>query len=397
MASGPHALTNLGNLYDEIGRPVEALHCYERALTADPDFGMALGNKAMAIATLAPVTRYTVAHLVQAHHLYHAAIAQADSVAEAGLEGALETFRSHDEAIVQSLTASGRAAMLDQDLCHEPYDDSSPSNFVRFYTRFCLQHDLYLNTHLADRAASGSIGDEIVPPVMTSLEDGYERGYVNEIMYRFNEILESYMTARMALVQSQYVCDDFSAVSEQTTLVYLLDYSASNIYVGHLKAAYKEAFSALDKIAILLNHYLGLGLPENQCCYGTVWYEHGDGGRPNEPHRIAPKVKDQGYRLFGLYLLCSDLCGSKYSNIGNALTHRYLRVYTAVQGPRGTYLFDDLTATTIDVLYSVKCAVMYLAIFIWIKEHSRHGHGPEVQVPLSTDQHLDLWRDMQQT
>jgi len=208
-ASGPRALTNLGNLYDETGRPVEALSCYERALAIDPEFGMALGNKAMAIQTLAPVTQYPVAHLIQAHQLYEAAIAQADSVAEAGLDGALESFRSHDDDIVRYVTSIGRADRLDLDLRHEPYDDSALSEFVRFYTRFCLKHDLYLNTHLADRAAEASIGDEIVPLLVTRLGDSDERRYVDDIMFRFNEILESYMTARMALVQSQYVCDDF--------------------------------------------------------------------------------------------------------------------------------------------------------------------------------------------
>ena len=130
------------------GRPLEALGCYEQALAIDPDFGMALGNKAMAIQTLASVTRYPVTHLIQAHQLYQAAIARSHSVAEVGLDGSLESFRSHDDEIVRYLTTIGRADRLDQDLRHEPYDDSALSDFVRFYTRFCLQHDLYLNTHL---------------------------------------------------------------------------------------------------------------------------------------------------------------------------------------------------------------------------------------------------------
>jgi tetratricopeptide (TPR) repeat protein len=314
-ADGPRALTNLGNLYDETGRPVEALRCYERALAIDPEFGMALGNKAMAIQTLAPVTRYSVAHLIQAHQLYQAAIERAGPVAEAGLDGSLESFRSHDEAIVGYLTSIGRADRLDQDLRHDPYDDSALSEFVRFHTRFCLRHDLYLNTHLADRAAEASVGDEIVPPLVTRVGDSDDRRYVDDIMFRLNEILESYMTARMALVRSQYVCDDVSAISRQTTLVNLEDGSASNIYVGHLKMAYKEAFAALDKIAVLVNHYLELGLPEQQCYYGTVWYEHGPDGKPSEPRMVAAKITAEGYRLFGLYLLCKDLCGSKYSDI----------------------------------------------------------------------------------
>ena len=388
---GPRALTNLGNLYDETGRPVEALGCYERALAIEPEFGMALGNKAMAIQTLAPVTRYPVAHLIQAHQFYQAATRQADSLAEAGLDGSLESFRTQDEAIVSYLTSIGRADRLDQDLRHEPYDDSGLSEFVRFYSRFCLEYDLYLNTHLADRHAEASIGDEIVPPLVTRLGDDADRRHVDDIMFRLNEILESYMTARMALVQSQYVCDDFSTISRQTSLVNIEDGSASNLYIGHLKMAYKEAFAALDKIAVLLNHYLGLGLPEQQCYYGTVWYEHGPDGKPSEPRLIAPAVKAAGHRLFGLYLLCKDLCGSKYSDIRNALTHRYLRVYTSDTKPKGAHLFDDLTATTVEVLYKVKCAVIYAALFVWSKENQKHGNHPTVPAHLSTDQRLDQW------
>jgi tetratricopeptide (TPR) repeat protein len=38
------ALTNLGNLYDEVGRPIEALRTYDRALAIDPNFGMVLAT-----------------------------------------------------------------------------------------------------------------------------------------------------------------------------------------------------------------------------------------------------------------------------------------------------------------------------------------------------------------
>jgi tetratricopeptide (TPR) repeat protein len=387
----PWALTNLGNLYDQIGRPLEGLRAYERALDIEPSFGMAIGNKALAIATLAPITRYPVAHLIHAHQLYQQALAQAESVTEAGGEEALETFRQHDAVIVQHLTDIGQADRLEQDLRHEPYDDSSLSDFVRFYSRCCLDHDLYLNMHFVDRAASASVGDEIIPPLVTPIGTGDEGQRVGDIMFRLNEIIESFITARMALVQSQYVCDDFSAISEQTTLVNLLDYSASNIYVGHLKAAYKEAFSALDKIAILLNHYLGLGIPEDRCYYRTVWYGHDADGMLVEPRAVVQMVKDQGWRLFGLYLLHHEL-GGKYADIRNVLTHRYLRVFKGVQGPKRTYLFEDLTSITTDVLYKVKCAIVYVSLFIHAKERSSHGPGLTGTIPLNTEQHLDLWR-----
>lgn len=101
------ALTNLGNLYDEVGRPVEALRAYGRALAIDPDFGMALGNQAVTTQALAPITRYPVTHLVQAHQLYQQALANPDSIATAGLDGSLESFRTADDAIVRYLTNTG--------------------------------------------------------------------------------------------------------------------------------------------------------------------------------------------------------------------------------------------------------------------------------------------------
>jgi hypothetical protein len=276
-------------------------------------------------------------------------------------------------------------------LRHEPYDDSALSDFACFYTRYCVKQDLFLNTHLIDKTAHASVGDEIIPLLVTSSEHEGAGQRVAEVMFRLNEIIESFITARMALVQSQYVCDDFSAISEQTTLVNLLDYSASNIYVGHLKIAYKEAFSALDKIAILLNHYLGLGLPEDKCYYRTVWYDHDADGKPDDPRVVAAAVKDQGRGLFGLYLLHHEL-GGKYADIRNILTHRYLRVYTEVQGPKGTYRFEELSTITTEVLYKVKCAIIYVSLLIHSKEQGAQGQGLTASMRLNTDQHLDLWR-----
>lgn len=389
-ATDPRVLTNLGNIYDEVGRPVEAINCYERALRRDEGFGMAIGNKAIVVETLAPLTRYSTMYMVYAHQLYQSAFAHQQSIIDVGGPEVLEIFQNHDTKIVGRFTESGHDELLNKDLRHDHYDESSMSDFVKFYTDFCIHHDLYLSLHIYDKTASASVGDAVIPKLITPIDDKGEQ-YVHDIMFRLNEIIEVYVTARMSLVQSQYTNPDFSAISNQTGLANLLDYSVSNIYVGHLKSAYKEAFSALDKIAVLINHYLGLGLPEERCYYRNVWYELDEKGEIGDPPIIKDKVKAEGYRLFGLYLLCQELCGSKYSHIRNALTHRYLRVYRAVQGPKGTYMFEDLTRTAIDVLYKIKCAIMYTSLFIESKEGSKQIEGKVFEMPLSTRQNLDIW------
>jgi len=48
------ALTNAGNSYDIIGRDLDAIALYDEALTIDPDFAMALGNRGIALKYFAP-------------------------------------------------------------------------------------------------------------------------------------------------------------------------------------------------------------------------------------------------------------------------------------------------------------------------------------------------------
>lgn len=386
--SDPMALTNFGNLYDYIGRPIEAIEYYNRAIKKDNKFGMALGNKAFALETLAPVSGYQNVYLVKAYQLYMDALDHEESVMDIGGTPALDHFRTHSNHIAEYFKRIGRPEALEADLSHSHQEMEKADKLTRFYAQFCYKNELYLNLHMSENYTEASVGDNIFPVLRAGKEED-ERRYVEDIAFRFNEISESFMSARMALVQSQYTNTAFSAVSKQTALVDNLDYSVSNIYVGHLKMAYKEAFSTLDKIAILLNHYLELGHPEEGVYYHNVWFEKPEGGKQPQ---IFRKVKNEQY-LVGLYLLCQDLCGSKYSDLRNSLTHRYMRIYRGMKGPKGTYTFEELSETTVDVMYKVKCAITYLSLFITRKESTKgtDKKGLVMDMSLSTNQHLDLW------
>lgn len=382
----PLALTNLGNLYDYIGRPVEAIKYYDLALKRDPEFGMALGNKAQALKTLAPVSGYQNAYLIKAYQLYKEALDNEESVKDIGGLQALENFQHNTRHLEEYFNKIGKPELLTVDLAHPHQEIKFTDELARFYTDFCFSNELYLNLHLSDKYSDASVGDGIFPILRTGKEEE-EKRYVEDIAFRFNEISESFMSARMALVQSQYTNPAFSTVSEQTVLVDNLDYSVSNIYVGHLKMAYKEAFGTLDKIAVLLNHYLQLGRTEDDVYYHNVWFEEAENMPP-----IFEKVKSEQY-LVGLYLLCQDLRGSKYSHLRNALTHRYARIYRGLSGPKGTYTFEELSETTIDVMYKVKCAITYLSLFITRKETTKYSgqRGLVMNMPLFTKQRLDIW------
>jgi hypothetical protein len=66
-------------------------------------------------------------------------------------------------------------------------------------------------------------------------------------------------------------------------------------------------------------------------------------------------------------------------------------VYTTLPGAKRSHLFDDLSGTTVDVLYKVK-DLINAALLLWSTENHKHGDEPTADARLSTDQHLDTWR-----
>lgn len=393
-SSSPSALTNQGNLYDEIGRPIEALRLYERALNIDPQFGMALGNKALAIGRLARISEYNTAYLIYSHQLYSQALKHVSSINEAANADVIRIFERDIKGIESMFAKANMSEELKRDLIHPEPKFSRLTKFVRFYTSYCLEKDLYLNLHIHSRNSDASTGDNIALHLITDNSGSYEedKAYITDITFRLNEIKEAFIAARLALVQSQYVTNDFSNISKQTLIINNLDYSVSNIYVGYLKMAFKEGFSVLDKIAIFLNHYLELNNREDdrRLGYSSIWFKNLD---RNEP--FDEKIREHGATLYGLYSLFTEIRNSELDEIRNATTHRYLRVYKTMSPPEKAYEFEDLTEKTNELLFKVKCAIIYLNNFINTNEEKKKrelGEGFIPEMKLYTDQWLDLWR-----
>lgn len=388
----PAVLTNQGNLYDEIGRPIEALKLYEAALSIDRKFGMALGNKAMAMGRLAPISEYNTAYLIYSYQLYSQALLNRESILKAAHADVIGVFERGMRAIESTFEKSNMLDNLQKDLTHPKPNFSKLTKFVKFYTEYCLEKDLYLNLHIHSNDSDASTGDNIGMRLITDNRGSHqeEKDYITDISFRLNEIKEAFISARLALVQSQYVTNDFSNISKQTLIVNNLDYSVSNIYVGYLKMAFKEGFSVLDKIAIFLNHYLELNYKEDdrRLGYSTIWYGNLDKNGP-----INEKIREHGAALYGIYSLLEEIRDSELDEIRNATTHRYLRIYRSMK-PEQSYDFEEIVDKTEELLFKVKCAIIYLYNFINTNEEKKKrelGEGFILEMKLYTDQWLDLW------
>lgn len=387
-----NAAVNLGNLYDETGRPLEAIIEYEKAIRKNSNFGMAYGNKALAIKRLSPISDYQGAYLIYAYQLLGKALDNKQSVISHGGQQAVVSFTQSQNQIKTAFESQAKVDLLDTDLTHHTFDEDKMEADEVSYTKFCLDNDLYLNLHMFDRHSASSIGDNISSSFITGINDEVADQQVKESFMRLNEIKESYITGRYTLWLSQQKTTSLSNISQQSLFVNNLDYTAHNIYTGLLKSAYKEGFSTLDKIANVINHYLELGHDEEKTNYRKIWFTKLD----KKKGQINPVIQSQNYLLFGLYSIMSEL-GDGPDKIRNRLEHRYFRISTMGGDEHGAPTFDELTEQTIESYYGLKCAIVYLLNFLNLCEETKRQEavkngGIIPSMPVVTDQWLDLWQ-----
>ncbi len=390
LASQERTFVNLGNFYDETGRPLESLVQYERAISRNPKFGMAIGNKARTVERLAPISKYHTGYLVYAYQLYREALQNEASILQEGGTAALEEFKRRKERIKSLFDQNSKGELLEESLTHKKFSKKGRTEDEISYTTFCLDNDLYLNLHIFDRHSTASIGDNISTTFITSISDEEADKWVKEVLMRLNEIKESFIAGRYILWLSQQKNETLSNISQQSLLVNNLDYTAHNIYTGLLKSSYKEGFSVLDKIANTIDFYLKLNRPENKINYRNIWYKD-----LNKSHGFDPIITQQNYRLFGIFSVLDEL-GKKPSEVRNAMEHRYQRIGTIGMDEYDAPTFSEFGQETIDIYYKIKCAVVYLFNFINACEEKKKvealkNGGILATIPIITDQWLDLW------
>lgn len=379
----PNTLTNYGNALDEIGRPIEAIGAYDRALMVDGDFGMALGNKAQAISKIAVISQFQGSYLIYAYQHFKRALDNEDSIKSFADESVLVRFKN-DMAYIESLFKDN-PEKLEGSLKH-PSLKLKETKFVEYYTSFCLDNDLYINLHFFSNVTEESVGDTLGLNFVSKILNNNNE--LNDLVFRLNEIKEAYIGARLSLVQSQYVNKDFSNISKQTLIINPLDYSVSNIYTSYVKMAFKEAFSVLDKIAIFLNRYLDLGYAEDnkRLSYHTIWYKS-----LNKDNGINDTLDSNDHNLYGLYSLLREIRSSEYDDIRNALTHRYVRLFRHMNVD-GEYEYEEFVEKTVELMRHIKYAIIYLHNYINTSEQSKKTPEDKlITMHFNSDQWLDIW------
>lgn len=268
-------LTNLANQLDRIGRFVDAVETYDRVLDLMGKFGMARGNRGIALSHYARAL-YDKGHaafmLTDAHYSLSGAVAEDAFYEGPGYSPAQEAFREEARQIESRMDVSAP-----RQLQRKKYSTGKSAQ-ERRYRKWCLQNRLFINP-LNDLGALPVAAHDVLtlPSLTVRAASG---GVVPAVIGFFNQIKQEFVSARFLC----YEGSKFTRMhySDRGVLLYnTLDYPSYSLATEKMRAAFRLAYSLFDKISFFINDYLHLGHDADRVSFRNVWYEAK--GKPPRP------------------------------------------------------------------------------------------------------------------
>ena len=382
------ALTNLGNSFDQAGRNAEGVDAYREVLALDPAFGMALGNKGIALAGIAPLMReHIAAGLAEARDDFDAALQDRDRILRIGGRAALEHFEKRRASI--KLKGSGHA--------------SAPAQWTDPYWQWCAQHNLFL--HVSPRCIDPQ-ADAFDPLFFRSVTVGLsdeDQQRVNDLFDAFNAIKQDYAAARYLLWlvhgDASPIREQAAAVSARTKYLDSLRYARWGVRTGLATQAFAAATNLLDKVACFVHLYFGTTRKIRTVSFRNLWHPPPQRNKPlvMDPELAAHLIPGKFNR--GLGALCDLSCDLEQETPLNKLierrhstTHRFLTVHSMLlDEDRGTdewleqVSWTDLIDGARSQLTTARSALIYLAWMIDIAEEpppEKSGSGVIAPLPI---------------
>lgn len=377
-------LTNYGNLLKSVGRVIDAIAQWDKALSILPNFGKARGARGLGLGSFTAMQTDGWHRAILAQHAY-------DSLESASSP---EAYFESDDAEQAKLFYRPRAKHL---LEHFHIDEIREQNYLvkgelgkskaeRAYRAWCLQHRLVLNplNDLGSWIAASS--DKLTLPALSEKFGDRTNGALPPPIFGFfNQLKQEYASARFMLYEG-VTAKGVHFSDRRVEIADTLDFSEFSLATERIRTAFRIAYSLLDKIASLLNSYMGFDSGENAkkrlLSFKNVWLN----AKNTSLNPSLPQSKN--ISLCGLYWLSKELHDDELKlttaadarelhAIRNALEHKYLKVQEGWAAPFidkqvGDYALTlgshELEAKALRVMQIARSALFYLTFAIAYEE-----------------------------
>ena len=346
------AQTNISNVYEKYRRNYEAILAYDKVLKINPSFGMALGNKAIALKSYNKLShRKSLVILYNALLLLEKALKD-ENLIDTGGQVALNTFKNELNSIKEHFDK----------IKYKPVE-IAPPKYLTKYERFNLKNNLYLNYDFGYYYDKYSLLDSFFPSITENLRDkpSEKSPSMSEKTYFsfqiFNQILEDYTTARYNFYKAINIkCD---SIDKKVKYIYTLDYTKHSLKYGILKSIFGTLYNCLDKIAHLIKFYFSKSEINPNDNTHLKWLISKD---------FKQVLKEsKNYHLLALFGLAFDFeKGYPYhylKEIRNRITHSFLNINPGIvysPSPCDYEITEQMLIDDIFELFNiVKAAMLY--------------------------------------
>ncbi len=363
--------TNLANTLFQIGRFVEALEYWDRALAISPDFGMAMANKGYSL--------LHYAHLLQDEGSAMIFLIQSREMLRRALNLEIDPhvrpfFKDHLKSLNRVLYPYNGKKFLTPILeCSEKTDGDNAFRSWLLKNRLCLNLLNDLGSFL-----------EASSDVLMTLPLKNDPAKTSLLQDHFTLLKQEFTCARQLYFEAMQSIRNQGAVD---TILPSLDKTACDLSDEKLKIAFRMAYSLFDKIAFFLKKYYRLPVSEQRVNFRTLWYPEG-----RKANGLHPKLRQsENWPLRGLFWLSKDLYehnpdfkegleadARQLYVLRNHLEHNYLLIQddalhlsSSKPGLRGmddgsVYVIgrSDFSNRTIRILKMVRAALIYLSLAV---------------------------------
>lgn len=366
------AYTNLGNLYSYLGRYVDALESWGKALEINPTFGMAninIGNGLQYSSQYLFDTTHKGLYSCYAYHYFRKGLRDKNSIHISIRDKIHNRFNQME----QLLTEQAKKSLPDLNSDYSLGDDT----FLASYRKWCLNNTLYINP-LNDLGSYNIACHDCLnmPTIIVSTIEG------PIALSIYNQIKQEFGTARYLCYKSLHY-KNLSYSDQDIVIIQSYDNAIFSYKIEQLKNSFRIAYSLFDKIAYLLNIYLDLGIDTNKVNFKNIWYSN-----PQKRElRDFFKTSDN-WLLRGLYWISKDLYSldekhqeviepdaKEIATIRNYIEHKILLVTRDLQSPDEfnfsyntnaiyTITQNNLQTKTIKLLKIVRSAIVYTSLAI---------------------------------
>ncbi|MBL7076278.1 MAG: hypothetical protein ISS31_02295 [Kiritimatiellae bacterium] len=399
------ALTNLANVMSWLGRPVEAIAYWDRALARDQSFGMARGNRGYGI--------FLYGQYAQSETHRHVLWRQAYRDICQGLDGNVEEHaRGVFERAQQSLEKVLSPQCRNQPAATGSWGEECSAQ-ERKYRMWALENCLFLTpTNEVSRGPDSANDDLMLPDMVVGIDDDMR------LLGMMNQLKQEYASARYIFYTGLTSCGPHFS-DRLVRLVNTLDYPSYSLAAEQEKAGFRIAYSVLDKIAFFLNEYLDLGIRHSGVSFRSLWYQASQRKKGLRPAITCRR----NLPLHGLFWLSKDLFEDApgfrdviapeargVSQLRNHLEHRYLKLHerewigaeNATRfGPSWNHdalaysvYRHEFEAKALWLLKTVRAALIYLTGAVFVEEALKERERTEQDIvpPIPLDYWEDDWK-----